>query len=800
MSTGNNIGNIFYETYDEKQCISIVIKDLPAVFTKDFEGEIQKKIDMMESNVEIVTNLLTKKVSESQKDIINATNEFIFLQKLLCETSNIISSMKNNIKTIESNTLGHILNVYKEIRNINRSYRMLYGIHFINTIEILIEELLSNNLIKVSLIFKKITEIFLLDNENYSDKIYEDIEFVNVPEMHVECAYHVQNLKIRELKNILYIQKIIDYLKSFEGSFMNKLENELINIGNNFEEVKYAEIVISYCLISKEPIIADILVNLFIDRANDRAAQYNDAVSGDIQTFFNFLEANGEHIKSFMLFIEFHEKYTGISPLLELIRPVYNIDESINCEMYDAIVVKVGVSIKQNLKIFRQKIETNIVECLSKINISSLDSLSYIKLLDELKSFGRIIQSEKVREKIDSLNIDFLKKYTVGAVGAIKTSIENDNWVPKSLETSYMDHILMTPDSNKEIFSFESDYTCNSVSASSQTAIRIIHALVCLSTELDPIKCNALVMKVVSAYIIYTITVFSLPIPLFTNGSRKIHLKIASTFSRDFANGIENLAQFLDGYYTSDSKRIENSGIQMMQMVCATDSIDLLRWYINGMKKQMTAVTNNEQVESLNLFFDLLNNIIFPGVRVNFASLCSRQFLKLSNLKNQILSSDWNIRELNIEHHQFVNLAKKDFESMEKLLSSISLTTEGMKDIWLGAWMRTTKVMLNGFGNIKSCNNDGRSLMIGDTRAIASIFTSISGIVVDTSDILEYINAYFYKQSDFLIWAETAINKYKHSHIISLAKTGLSAKLSTKDIRDTVSKIEAISSRLSKKR
>jgi hypothetical protein len=82
--------------------------------------------------------------------------------------------------------------------------------------------------------------------------------------------------------------------------------------------------------------------------------------------------------------------------------------------------------------------------------------------------------------------------------------------------------------------------------------------------------------------------------------------------------------------------------------------------------------------------------------------------------------------------------------------------------------------------------------MVGDTRAVASSFGKYSGSEVDTSEILEFVNAYFYKVSEFVVWMETALKRYKSSYISNLIRTGLSCKLTSKDIKDLIARVDGI--------
>jgi hypothetical protein len=82
--------------------------------------------------------------------------------------------------------------------------------------------------------------------------------------------------------------------------------------------------------------------------------------------------------------------------------------------------------------------------------------------------------------------------------------------------------------------------------------------------------------------------------------------------------------------------------------------------------------------------------------------------------------------------------------------------------------------------------------MSGDTRAVSASFSRVAKIDVDTGPVLDFINAFFYKPAEFSAWIETAIPRYKPSYVANLVRTGLSGKLSAKDTKDLLAKIDAI--------
>jgi hypothetical protein len=229
-----------------------------------------------------------------------------------------------------------------------------------------------------------------------------------------------------------------------------------------------------------------------------------------------------------------------------------------------------------------------------------------------------------------------------------------------------------------------------------------------------------------------------------------------------------------------------------MQMTTAAEGLRLLGWYLGGLRNNLEKRARSDISEKIPKFFTAVQDLIIPRVRKNLAAVGARHFLLLKKLKLELIASNWAISEVQIEFHDCINSASAAFQRLEKSLNTLQLGPAIVKDIWSGAWTYVKGLLISAFGSVRTCNSMGRSLMVGDTRAIASSFSKSSGLEVDTSEILEFVNAFFYKGSEFGGWIEHALKKYKGSYVSNLIKTGLSCKLTSKDVRDLLTRVDGM--------
>lgn len=395
-------------------------------------------------------------------------------------------------------------------------------------------------------------------------------------------------------------------------------------------------------------------------------------------------------------------------------------------------------------------------------------------------------------------------------------------------------------------FNFNNSYKDKAFSAfassSAITTVRVVHSLICLSMELDSDTCLNLIVQVSIYFVTCVMSIFSNPqhifiennnsnndnemmlnpnfilflVPEFSNAvNQMLRLlndctnisKNANSKSKDSSsNSLFSLSQsFSQLVFQPSSSNLPNSNeAQLMQMVTATDGLELLLWYLNGIRdniikrsktKKGTLSRSNTQylAERVNLFYKYVVDIVIPGFMKNMSAIVMKNsgFLQIKNLKHQLQSSTWDLDEVTIEYHPFVSLAKKAFDRLDQTLMNLQLKRSIMNDIYIGTWAYLSQELISAFANVRNCNSFGRTLMAADTKKIGELFQSVSKIEANTSLVLEYVNAFFFQVNEFSKWIERAPGRFKQKHIVALVKTGLNIKLSSTDSKALLAKIES---------
>jgi hypothetical protein len=297
--------------------------------------------------------------------------------------------------------------------------------------------------------------------------------------------------------------------------------------------------------------------------------------------------------------------------------------------------------------------------------------------------------------------------------------------------------------------------------------------------------CFDLIVQVSSYVIFCVLNAFCAPIPLF-DGNR-VNRRLVRYFEPEFSSALAQLMTFQQAL--PDQKPPETRApALLMEMITATEGFALLKWYLRGIRESV----ERRMDADLTGFFNTVLTIILPSARINLSSFNACHFLPLKKLKLELVAAVWIISDVQFEYHEFIAIASKGFQRLDQSLNTIQVSQAVAAEIWKGSWRYVTAVLLSGFGSVRSCNAFGRSLMVGDTRAVSTNFVRFGKVEIDTTPIIEFINAFFYKPIEFSAWIDTAVRRYKPAYLSNLVRTGLNGKLSAKDSKDLLAKLDAL--------
>lgn len=507
--------------------------------------------------------------------------------------------------------------------------------------------------------------------------------------------------------------------------------------------------------------------------------------------------------------------------------------------------------------------ESNVLQFLSRLKCTTLDALSFIQLVRALKQFNSFVKCNGLKDWISLTTDEFLKNYSSVSTSSVKKAVSIDSWVPTQTEEEFIKLVQTMPstktaqnnekekkdneEESNELFNFNNSYRDRAfnafASSSAIQTVRVIHSLICLSMELDSDTCLNLIVQVAIYFVTCVMNIFSSPQQIFVESSIENVYMINNSFIQflqpEFANAVNQMLRILtdstnsisnnsnvssssstfklkdsnvfsflsfsssqSAFQHSSSSNLPNSSeAQLMQMVTATDGLELLLWYLNGIRENVikrskivkNRFNNNYLAERINIFYKYVVDIVIPGFRKNISALVMKNsgFLQIKNLKHQLQSSSWVVDEVTIEFHHFVALAKKALDRLDQTLMNLQLKRNVMNDIYFGTWSYLAQELISAFAAVKNCNGFGRSLMAADTKKIGEIFQSVAKIEANTNLVLEYVNAFFFQVNEFSKWIEKVPGRFKQKHIVALVKTGLNVKLSSNDSKALIAKIDS---------
>ena len=792
-----DIPKLFFETLSPESCVLSILSELPPIFDETFEKELDKKIELAENSITVVTENLTNDVLASQQQIFDATDTFLSLNSSIVESSNFIHSMRTKVFDVREKTLSPILSILTLIRDLRRDTKALTVLHFIRYLTTIYDMINSSNFVLAA--YTLIQAQYLLAKEKtvYSTDLFDSFVGLTVKPIPTCISPVPINITIGELKKAKCIKNVVSDISSFIPRLSKKMEKELAEISkSNTEEIdiaKYDSIVISYSLITEEIPIAKIIFSFFSKLIRDQSVAYSETNSNDLHTLFRFMENSCSFITKYKQFIEFHEAHKTFGSMINDL-PL-DVDMSLLEKLPSEKIMQNKVTQLESAfeSYYSQLVhfaESNVLQFLSRINCSNLDALSFIRLTRALKEFNSFIQCNGLSDWIKITAADFMSKYSTASNSSIKQAVLSDTWVPTPTDNDFLSLIKTMPSTEESVFNFKKDFD-SYASASAITTVRVIHSLICLSLELDAITCFNLIIQVCIYYVACIMNLFSNSASIMD--SNDLNHKYWYLFEPSFTESLRKLFKLLtlgSNNALPEQKISERSEAQLMQMLAAADGLELIYWYLESIRENILKRATGACQEKAIKFFTNLNDVILPNFKRNFSVLFVKGVMQMSNLKYQISSANWSLNEVTIEYHQFVIMAKKQYDAFDRVIKNLQLKRTVLKEIWKSVWNFTTYELISAFASVKNYNSFGRSLMAADARMIASYFAIVSETDADTALVLEYVNAYFYQVNEFSKWIDSIPYKFKQKHVGNLVRSGLNTKLSSNESKALLSKIE----------
>lgn len=864
--TLSDVPQLFYDSSSPESCILTILSELPPVFDETFDEALLKKIELAESSITIVAEHLTQDVLSSQQQIFDATDTFLSLNDNIFESSNFIHSIRDQVSNVREKTLSPILKILTYVRDLRRDTKALTVLHFIRCITLIFDALNSSNFVWASYTLLQIQYLLYKEKAIYTLDLFESFTgftFASLPTNILSNDVPIQ-ITVGELKKVKCIKNMISDIISFPPVLMAKMERQLLSdLSSQFDASKYSVIVVSYSLIHDHPPIARVLYENATKNIRQQSVAYFETKSNDLQTLFRFMESGCSIIENFNNFIKFHQNHQSFGSIVSEL-PI-DIEVALleklppDKDMHDKMKGIEGDFISYYTHLINVA-ESNVLQFLSRLKCTTLDALSFIQLVRALKEFNSFVKCNGLKDWISLTTEEFLKNYSSVSTTSVRKAVSSDSWVPTQTEESFIKLVQTMPSSNKngsttttagnedksEIFNFNNSYRDKAfkafASSSAITTVRVIHSLICLSMELDSDTCLNLILQVSIYFVTCVINIFCSPQQIFVESNTENVYMINNNFRQflqpEFANAVNQMLRILtdstssinnvssssgsfklkessssflslsssqSAFQPSTSNLPNSSEAQLMQMVTATDGLDLLLWYLNGIRENVlkrtkifkeTSFRNNASnylAERANFFYKYVVDIVIPGFRKNIAALVMKNsgFLQIKNLKHQLQSSSWVVEEVTFEFHPFIVLAKKALDRLDQTLMNLQLKRNVMNDIYFGTWSYLAQEIISAFAAVKNCNGFGRSLMAADTKKIGEIFQSVAKIDPNTNLVLEYVNAFFFQVGEFSKWIETVPGRFKQKHIVALVKTGLNVKLSSNDSKALIAKIDS---------
>eukprot|EP01132_Coremiostelium_polycephalum_P002772 gene2772-3446_t len=193
-----------------------------------------------------------------------------------------------------------------------------------------------------------------------------------------------------------------------------------------------------------------------------------------------------------------------------------------------------------------------------------------------------------------------------------------------------------------------------------------------------------------------------------------------------------------------------------------------LEYKITGLESMMFLVDAIMEAQPLVLSLvpgekvDSISNFYLETVRVVvlLRNLCYKniasQLLNFDQIYGLISSTKWDLKEVPIQHNQYVSKIIIEFHrftgNLNEISSKSSLSQKVRNLLWENTITFAMETLIDAYSKIKKCTNFGRNLMTMDVKKLQSDLESLTTIrpIPHIKHVEDYITAFYLRDTDLL--------------------------------------------------
>ena len=259
------------------------------------------------------------------------------------------------------------------------------------------------------------------------------------------------------------------------------------------------------------------------------------------------------------------------------------------------------------------------------------------------------------------------------------------------------------------------------------------------------------------------------------NNNSIITPRLRKTLERISLSTSYVMGQYLDGEDGQASPRkralpMLSSGnlYGLREMTVAISSLSHISNEILSSKSCLQSLAPDVLSEHLETFFNRTIMAV-DDLKEHIYHRIAGLLLSLGWVPEQIEKCKWDIKDVGMQHSEWVDKIVGQFHQFHLKLGAIGVKGSAIDEFWQYAVSSANESILEGFSRVKKCTIEGRAAMSLDLQMFSAGVKKFApkDFAPDVRLVDGYIKAFYVPESDLLHWAMTH-REYKKEQIASL--------------------------------
>jgi hypothetical protein len=213
------------------------------------------------------------------------------------------------------------------------------------------------------------------------------------------------------------------------------------------------------------------------------------------------------------------------------------------------------------------------------------------------------------------------------------------------------------------------------------------------------------------------------------------------------------------------------------QLGTACENMRAAAWYLQSIREILEEYPESREGNFTRLYSEVVETFLMNFGQFTFRFFAPG-FIQLGDFEQGLKQIKWNIQappDLVSEPPPYVKAWRIAATAFRDGLPRIALDHGRKDELWAAVWQYTCYLLLAAFSGTSKATDAGRALMKFIVTALSEVFQGLkpASVVVDSTWVLGFVDAFYLKLDAFHTWAQTNSRKYTLQQFMSLVESGL---------------------------